>query len=234
MPNKKGEDNTNQLPTKVTFEDSIDIIDREIAKRKGKWTLNAISWMDYEDVAQIIRIHIYKKWHMYDSTMPLSPWLNRIISRQIKNLIRNHYGNYIKPCVRCHASFNDNQCKIYGVQDAACPQYFNWLKSKANAYHTKLPVSIEKHQKEINTRPCHLSQFNYDVQELHYKMEKVLSKTEWRVYKMLYIDLMDESEVTKTMKLTSNEKGRTPGYKWLTNIKSSIIEKVKKQLKKDI
>ena len=41
--------------------------------------------MDYDDVSQIIRLHIYKKWDMYDPAKPLAPWLNRIITNQIKN-----------------------------------------------------------------------------------------------------------------------------------------------------
>ena len=86
MPRKK-------QSKKISFEDSIDLIDEELTKRKGKWSLTTISWMDYEDVKQIIRVHIYKKWHLYDPKKPLAPWLNRIISNQIKNIIRNKRRN---------------------------------------------------------------------------------------------------------------------------------------------
>ena len=79
---------------KPTFENCIIEINSEIIKRKNKWNLTAINWMDFNDVSQILRIHIYKKWHLYDSKKPLAPWVNRIISNQIKNLIRNNYGNY--------------------------------------------------------------------------------------------------------------------------------------------
>ena len=71
---------------KPIFEDHIDLIDNEIRKRKGKWNLTAITWIDFDDVSQIIRIHIYKKWNLYDSSKPLIPWINRIISNQIKNI----------------------------------------------------------------------------------------------------------------------------------------------------
>ena len=70
------------------FEDCIDIIDTEITKRKNKWNLTALAWMDFDDVSQILRIHIFRKWHLYDQTKKLTPWINRIISNQIKNLIR--------------------------------------------------------------------------------------------------------------------------------------------------
>ena len=51
MPRKK---------KKITFEECIDTIDTEIAKRRGKWNLTSLSWIDFEDVSQIIRIHIYE------------------------------------------------------------------------------------------------------------------------------------------------------------------------------
>ena len=80
--------NKNQRKIKLKFEDYIDQIDEEIRKRKSKWTLTSIAWMDFDDISQILRIHIYKKWFLFDQDKPLGPWLNRIISNQIKNIIR--------------------------------------------------------------------------------------------------------------------------------------------------
>ena len=54
MPRKK----------KLKFEDCIEKIDLEINKRRSRWNLTALSWMDFDDVSQIIRIHIFKKWHL--------------------------------------------------------------------------------------------------------------------------------------------------------------------------
>ena len=98
---------------KLKFEDCIEKINQEIAKRKNKWNLTAINWMDFDDVSQILRLHIYKKWDLYDQSQPLAPWLNRIISNQIKNLIRNNYGNYSRPCLKCAAAESNDLCKIY-------------------------------------------------------------------------------------------------------------------------
>ena len=69
---------------KLKFEDHIEQIDKEIKKRRSKWNLTALSWMDFDDVSQILRIHIFNKWHLYDINKPLNPWINRIISNQIK------------------------------------------------------------------------------------------------------------------------------------------------------
>src|SRR3990167_1843535 len=113
-------------PDHPKFEENITIINQEIAKRRGKWNLHIVASMDFEDVSQILRIHIFKKWHLYDPTQPLAPWVNRVISNQIRNLIRNNYGNYCRPCLRCAASEGDNLCSIYGKQCSTCPLYAHW------------------------------------------------------------------------------------------------------------
>ena len=87
---------------KKTYEDCSDIIDQAILKQKYKWRLNAVRWFDFDDVEQIIKSHISKKWHMWDQSRPLEPWIGRIISNQIRNLLRNHYGNYTNPCTLTH------------------------------------------------------------------------------------------------------------------------------------
>ena len=43
---------------KPKFEECITLIDAEIIKRRGKWNLTALGWMDFDDVSQILRIHI--------------------------------------------------------------------------------------------------------------------------------------------------------------------------------
>ena len=115
---------------KLKFEDCIKVISEEIVKRKSKWTLTSIAWMDFDDISQILRIHIYKKWFLFDQNKPLGPWLNRIISNQIKNIIRNNYGNYARPCLKCAAAQSYDLCAIYEKQGAPCPLYINWVKGK--------------------------------------------------------------------------------------------------------
>jgi len=217
---------------KPRFEDSILEIDEEIKKRRYKWNLSALSWMDFSDVSQILRIHIYKKWDMYDPTKPLKPWINRIISNQIKNLIRNNYGNYARPCLKCSASEGENFCVIYGKQDNSCPLYAMWEKTKKRAYDAKLPVSIEDHQHEIFTSSNKNLNVEKISQELHNKMREILKPVEWNVYECLYIKFLSEEETAKKIGYRTSEKNRSPGYKQIKNIKKSIIQKVKKLLEK--
>ena len=47
--------------SKITYEDKSDVINRIIEKHRYIWQLKAIAWMDFDDVSQIIKLHIYKK-----------------------------------------------------------------------------------------------------------------------------------------------------------------------------
>lgn len=215
---------------KSSFEDNISQINSEISKRRAKWNLTAISWMDFNDVSQILRIHIYKKWHLYNQKKPLAPWVNRIISNQIKNLIRNNYSNFSRPCLKCAAAENEDDCSIYGKQCSSCPLYANWERSKKNAHDTKLTVSIENHTQEINDMPSDSMRIEDAAKNVHIKMEKVLKPIEWKVYKFLYIEGKDEEQTAKLMGYKTTEKNRIAGYKQIKNLKKSIIIKVKKYL----
>ncbi|NBW16095.1 MAG: hypothetical protein EBR82_49740 [Caulobacteraceae bacterium] len=218
------------MAKKPTFESLIDSINSEIIKRKNKWNLTAINWMDFNDVSQILRIHIYKKWHLYDPKKPLAPWVNRIISNQIKNLIRNNYSNFTRPCLKCAAAEGDDGCTIYSNQCNACPLYANWEKSKKNAHDTKLTLSIENHHQEINDMPINNFNMEKTAENIHIKMQKVLKPIEWKVYQYLYIEGKDEEQTAKLMGYRTSEKNRIAGYKQIKNIKKIIIVKVKKHL----
>ena len=211
-----------------TFEKYIAIIDEEIRKRKNKWNLAALNWMDFEDVEQILRVHIYKKWFLYDPKKPLAPWLNIIISNQIKNIIRNNYGNYARPCLKCAAAEWDDSCSIYGEQCKKCPLYAHWEGSKKNAFNTKVTLPLENHVKEVHE----MQNDNFDliksIKSLSFALKKILKPAEWVVYEMLCLQNKKESEVAKILGFKTSEKNRSPGYKQIKNIKKSIIIKAKR------
>ena len=214
---------------KANFEDFIETIDEEIKKRKSKWKLTSITWMDFDDISQILRIHIYKKWHLYDPKKPLAPWLNRIITNQIKNLIRNNYGNYARPCLKCAASEGGDLCVIYEKQCSDCPLYANWEKNKKIAHDVKGPVSLENHQQDIcNLRESSDLDIDLAFSKLNTILPKFLKPIEWKIYENLYIKNLSETEVANLMGYKTSEKNRSPGYKQIKNIKKSIIIKVKK------
>ena len=224
MPRKK----------KLKFEDCIESIDAEINKRRGRWNLTALSWMDFDDVSQIIRVHIFKKWHLYDQSKSLAPWINTLISNQIKNLIRNNYGNYCRPCLKCAAAESDSLCYIYGTQCSACPLFAQWEKTKKAAYLTKLPTPLESVEHEMEN--IELSDFDFDtvLKRLNSKLKVVLKPNEWVVYENLYLNNKSEQEVAKILGYKTSEKNRSPGYKQIKNIKKSIIDKAKEIVAENI
>ena len=220
---------------KKKFEDCIHEIDLEILKRKNKWNLTAINWMDYSDVSQILRIHIYNKWDMYNQSKPLAPWIGRIISNQIKNLIRNHYGSFSRPCLKCSAFDGGDSCKIYGKQDVKCPLYKKWFKSKKSALDIKIPVTIENHAQEVGAVKDEKINIEKTLENIHIKMKKILKTNEWKFYDLVYIKHKTEEEAARLMGYKTTEQKRTAGYKQIKNLKQSIIQKVKKNLySKDI
>jgi len=216
--------------SKFSFESKISEIDQEINKRRHKWSLTTLAWLDFHDVAQILRIHIYKKWNMYDQKQPLAPWINRIVSNQIKNLIRNNYGNYSRPCLKCAAAENEDGCNIYETQCSKCPLYAKWEKSKKSAHDVKLPVALENHTQEVHNIIEDEINIEKAAENIHTKMKHILKPVEWKFYELYYIKHKTEEESAKLMGYKTSEKNRKIGYKQVKNLKKSIMSKVKKHL----
>jgi len=218
---------------KIKYEDCVEIIDLEIAKRKNKWNLKILNWMDFDDVSQILRFHVFKKWHLYDQTKPLQPWLNRIISNQIKNLIRNHYGNYVKPCLKCAASEHEDLCAIYGSQCSLCPLYKNWEKNKKRAYDTKLPVSLDENLSHVQNYECDFINFEDAFAQIKIKLLPKLKPTEQKVFQYVFVEKMSEEAAAKKLGYRVKEKTKSPGYKQIKNLMKSITLKARKLLEDD-
>ena len=216
--------------SKLSFEDKISEINQEINKRRHKWNLTTLAWMDFSDVSQILRIHIYKKWNLYDPKKPLAPWVNRIVSNQIKNLIRNNYGNYSRPCLRCAAAEQEDGCTIYASQCSKCPLYAKWEKSKKSAHDIKLPVALENHTQEVHNIIEDEIDIEKTAKNIHAKMQQILKPIEWKFYELYYIKHKSEEESAKLMGYKTTEKNRKIGYKQVKNLKKSIMIKVKKHL----
>ena len=71
----------------VEYNDKIDEINELLIKLRNKWRLDSIQWMDYDDVSQHIRLHIWRKWDKWNQERPFAPWCRTVISNQIINLI---------------------------------------------------------------------------------------------------------------------------------------------------
>lgn len=220
---------------KYSFEEKLDVIDGLIEKHRYSWTLHAIAWFDYEDVAQDIRLHIFQKWDQWDQARPLEPWLNQVIRNRIINKLRDHYMNCVKPCVGCKMREGETGC-LYTpskTQCRECPLYANWEKSKKYAYNVKLPVSIEHHGQELENMPHDSIELHKYYAIINQKVHLYLTRTELEIYRMLYIDNKTEEDVALKLGLKTTEKKRKAGYRQIVNYKNSIREKIKKMLLKE-
>lgn len=224
---------------KYTYEDKFETIDNEIRKRYYKWHLHALAWLDFDDVSQIIRAHIYKKWDQWDQLRPIEPWVNKIISNQLKNILRNNYSNFARPCISCKYNQSKEQgngqisnlCSLTasGLQSDECPDYAKWYKTRKPAYDIKIPVSLETNPFDRYTVPEDHYSIGGAVISLHLSMRRYLNDRHYVIYKMLFIDHVDEETVAKVLGYKSNEKGRKAGYKQIKNLKN-LYKKVAKKI----
>ena len=221
------------------FTASIDIIDSEIKKRKHRWHLTAIAWMDFEDVSQRLRLHIYKKWEKWDPSRPLRPWLNQVINHQMTNMLRNHYSNFSRPCLKCPFNTGESGCSIYGSQNNTCKDYKKWEKSKKSAYDVKFPLSIHSpnHENPETTleNVLHDTENSINIETVlpafHDIMKKNLSNIEWKVYDYMFLKHLDEEDVAKKMGYKLSLKEGRPAYRQISKIKSKILQKARELVK---
>lgn len=218
----------------LTFEENIDEINRLIKIHVSKWSLDGIPSMDKDDVASIIRSHIYKKFHLYNPNRPIGNWLTTTIKNRLKNLYRDTYYKYTAPCLDCPAylgknSNSDGECKLYGMCSKACGLYKEWEKTKQSAYNVNLPVTIEDHQNQINSRPFEELDFDTQIEDLKLKLSARLSETDYGLFCGIYLDNIPELQLIKTLKFSS----KTEGLRRIKDLKNTIVFIVKEILKQD-
>ena len=225
---------------KIQYQDKIDIINEEIRKRKNKWFLDSIPWISFEDVEQIIRLHIYHTWDQWDQKSELKPWINKIITNQFKNILINFYLNFAQPCSSCPFDTSiagENFCSHTksGLQDSSCPLYAKWEKSKKGAHDVKIPLRLDAQEYESSIFKSENFNLELAIKKVDKFLKVELSDKHYEIFHMLFIQNKTEEEVAKYLGYKSNEKGRTAGYKQIKNMRKFFKEKVIKIIKnKDI
>jgi hypothetical protein len=225
----------------LKFEDYIDVIDREIIKRKNQVHLY-LNDFDFDDIAQIIRLHIYQKWHLWDTQRPLENWVNVIISRQIKNFIRNNYTSVAPPCYKCPMNQGGSLCSFTssGEQCSECPLYKKWELGKKDGFNIKFPTSLHETSDEdgrflgdkIENGSTDIN-WEVVVKSLSKNLKLRLSKELYFVYDFLYVKGKTDEELARVLKFKTSEKKRVPGYKQIYNFKQKIITEAKLILKEE-
>lgn len=217
------------------YEDLVPEIEELLNRYRAKWQLNSIAWLDYDDVSQIIRTHIYKKWHLWDQKRAFKPWASMLISNQIKNLIRNHYGNFAKPCLRCSFYLGGDECGFTKSkeQDDECSDFSKWKNKKQNAFNLKMPVSLDS---LISVKDeLYDDELDYDtkVKKIHNLIMNQLNDKHKEIYRLLFVEHEDEEKVAKKFGFKRDtSKRKTPRYKQINNLKKkfhSIAMKVIKE-----
>lgn len=218
-----------------TFEESLPIIEEEIAKRKNRWQLNSITHIDFDEVRQILLIHLNEKWRLWKQDRPLKNWLNRVISNRIANLVRDNYGNLAPPCSKCPMNQGGNLCSwtSSGEKNSECPSYSSWERCKKVGYELRLPSSIDN-PNDYASFSLHSDVVEIDleksIERFDKELKKVLSKNNYKAYRLLFIEKASEEEVAKELGFTTSEVGRKAGYKQIYNIRKKILEESRKIL----
>lgn len=207
------------------YEDLVPEIEQLLSRYRAKWQLNSIAWLDYDDVCQIIRTHIYKKWHLWDQKRAFKPWASMLISNQIKNLIRNHYGNFAKPCLRCQFYLGGDDCSktLSKEQDESCLDFAKWKSKKQSAFNLKMPVSLDS---LISVRDkINEDELDYETKskKIHNAVMKNLSDKHKEIYRMLFVEHIDEVIVAEKFGFKQDtSKRKTPRYKQINNLKKKF------------
>lgn len=220
----------------ITYEDCIDDINDLLKKSRDKWQLDSISWMGYDDVAQIIRLHILEKWHMWDQARPFKPWCRSVIQHQILNQIRNNYSSFCRPCLKCPFNLGGDFCSFNksGLQDDSCEPFKKWHGKKFYIYNLKFACNLE--EKVVTDLFSNTIDVNYErsAAKLHEKvMIKLKNEKHLSIYKMLYIDEMNDDEVAKIMGFLPDGDKVNSRYKQLNNIKKKFLEIAKEVMQEE-
>jgi RNA polymerase sigma factor (sigma-70 family) len=216
-----------------TYEDKSSELEEILSKYRSKWQLDALAWLDYDDVCQIIRTHIWKKWHLWDQDRPFKPWAAMVISHQMMNLVRNNYSNFARPCLKCPFFMGADGCSFTKskIQDSECEIFAKWQKKKEKAYNLTLALPIEDGS---NLGECSIEdEIDFDKAQhaLHKAVTSQLSGKHLEIYKLLFIKNMEDSEIAEIYGFKKDSsKRKTVRYKQLCNLKKRFYEMAKKAL----
>ncbi len=208
-----------------TFEERIPEIRLALHKRRHRWTLAAVEWKDIESV---IFNHIYRKYHTFDPARgEFSHWLSGLISNQISNELRNRWRKYQRPCVRDNCPYNtgNSTCSKTpsGLQCVECPAFRKWQEKKELEHNIAQTLTIENHTQEVFSRPDDSINLEAGKARLDVHLKKRLTRHDYRIYKMLYVQHLEEAEVGKKMGYKTKKGTMYAGYLAILDAKKRIV-----------
>lgn len=196
-----------------------------VAKRKNSWTVSTIEWADVE---MILLTRLWQKFHLYDANKgPLENWANKLISRAISSLLRDHIFKFQRPCIasgpyggmcafneggdRCGFTSNGKQCKL-------CPLYLKWQKKKEALYNIKASLPIDYHVQEVHNLQEDFLDIDSAKAIIDEKILEQLDKHEAKIYILLFVEHKSIEEVSKIMKYRRQGTNKVGGYQVLKKL----------------
>lgn len=195
-----------------TFEERLPVIEEKINNRRKNWTLTKI---DFDDVKQLLLIRVWKKIHLFDPTKsPFEHWLNRLLTNILRNIRRDNFMKYARPCIKdggCSYNLGDNLCGYTsnGIQCKLCPLYAQWKERKESEYNIKSSVSIEHHTEEVNNIQSDFLNIDEKKKVIDKKMMELLTPWERHVYRLLYIEHLTPLKASIKLKKIASTKRRS-------------------------
>lgn len=193
--------------------------------------MDSISHINWEDVEQIIRTHIFIKWEKWDQTKNFDRYWGRAIDNQIKNIKKSIFGRFVSPCGDCKFNLGDGKCakNESGAQTNECDLYAKWEKKKKSGYNLLLARStnetFQDDEQEIRFEPAGgIINISEATKRLHKLMMEKLPEKLAKFYKMRYIDGLEDSVISFAFGFMTTEEGRLPGYRQLYNMEVEVRE----------
>lgn len=215
------------------FEDYSDELDALLKNSEVKWGFD-LGFIDYNDVSQIIRIHIYNKFHLWKPEKgTFKVWAGRVIKNQVINLKQRLLNKFRSPCTQnCPYNQGGNQCARTpsGKQCEECPLFAKWEKRKKAGYEIVTARSLDETFEDDEDPRFQPAGGEVDISgailKLHELMLAALEGNLRKFYQLKYIDGHGDEVVAFAFGFTTCEEGRVPGYRQMYNLDSQIKKKV--------
>lgn len=215
-----------------------------VGKRRHKW--RATSIMEWEDLESRLLTRIFRQLSHYDETRPLDRWANRLVSNEIRNVLRDKIYKDARPCVSgqapgfnmgssygrgCACALANGGCSWTksGKQDSSCKFMKAWEQKKQAKFAISTPLSIENHFNESQSMPDDFFDIEAAKTVIDQNIQRRLTKDEYRVYVFMYVQHLSIEEAAKQMGFKKRDENDQKGYMHVRTA-SLVIKEVVKQI----
>lgn len=211
-----------------------------VEKRRRRLDLATLAW---DDIRQLLLIRVSQQYHTFDPAKgPFKNWVNRVITRAICSIWRDHLSSFSRPCITgkggCPFNVGTDQCSRTpsGRQCAECPAFRAWEKRKKDHHAVRLPLSLENHATEVSSQQGDFLDIEAKKKVIDRRMKKELTRSEWKIYRLLIVKGLPEAEVAKQMgfrEKRGKKRKMYAGYSVLLLAKHKFVEKAREIIEEE-